>query len=229
MKKIDCIKFDKNLLLAILVTLQLLSCSSKNNTSIKKHKNDYVKYVMLNAVKPTPESFREIRSIFGKPRNTKIKIGIGFIISYLNMPIDKAITKLQKYLSLSEKFNMPVIVQLDGEQWCSNRPDLWNWWDKNKPGYNPKNKKNVEWTGWTPDSAVKIGWRNWGRQIRVLPMPNLMSPEYRKACREDMKKLVPIIMDWWHALPKKKEIFISWDKSRVGEFYRREQLVLSKR
>lgn len=74
------------------------------------------------------------------------------------------------------------MIELDGINYWQARPDLWNWWDKSKPGYNPENKKNVEWTDWTPDSAVKIGWRNWGSQHRVLPMPNLMSPAYLKAC-----------------------------------------------
>jgi len=29
----------------------------------------------------------------------------------------------------------------------------------NKPGFNAANRENVEWTGWSPDDAVKIAWR----------------------------------------------------------------------
>lgn len=198
------------------------SLNSEDNSSFvfnEEFENNELQFIVLNAVKPTPEAFKEIRSVFGR-QTGETKIGIGFIISYLNMTSDKAAVKLKKYLSLSEQFKMPVVIQLDGEQWWGRRPDLWNWWDKSKPSYDPANKKNVEWTGWTSDSAVKIGWRNWGRQLRVLPMPNLMSPDYRKACLMEMKKLVPIIMNWWHALPEEKKylligIKVGWE-SAIG-------------
>ncbi|MEA2068205.1 MAG: hypothetical protein U9P12_03295, partial [Verrucomicrobiota bacterium] len=108
-----------------------------------------------------------------------------------------------------EAANTPVWIKLDGEQWWGARPDLWNWWDPSKPGYDPENARNVEWTGWSSDRAVKIAWRDWGRQLRVLPPPNLMSPTYRKACHEAMERLVPIVAKWHTRLPeKKKRLFI---------------------
>jgi hypothetical protein len=112
----------------------------------------------------------------------------------------------------------PVMIKLDGEQWWQNRPDLWNWWDPQLPGYDPDNRNNVEWRWWGPEYALKIAWRNWGRQLRVLPPPNLMSPAYRKACHEAMDALMPILMDWYTALPEdKKYLFIGlnlgWESS----------------
>ena len=70
----------------------------------------------------------------------------------------------------------PVLVQIDTEHWWEARPDLWNWWDPAKPGFDPANRENVEWTGWSADDALKIAWRNWGRQIRVLPPPEPGQP-----------------------------------------------------
>ena len=32
-------------------------------------------------------------------------------------------------------------------------------------------------------------------------MPNLMSPPYRKACDSAVRMLVPMVRNWWHALP----------------------------
>jgi len=193
--------------------------NAKGLSSDAKIKNPS-QYIILNGVAATPEAFQEVVSVFGDSRHRKTMIGVGFIISYLGSPPDEAAGKLQKYLSLSEQFDVPIVVQLDGEQWWQNRPDLWNWWDKSKSGYNPENTKNVEWTDWSPDSAVKIGWRNWGRQVRVLPMPNLMSPDYRQACHVEMKKLVPIVMNWWHSLPEEKKyllvgVKIGWE-SAIG-------------
>lgn len=212
------IVFTISVFLCGVILPQKLRCQSSGSSFNPRIKAS-AKFIALNAVAATPHAFQEIVSVFGK-NSGKTAIGIGFIISYLNMPPDKAAAKLRKYLTLSEQFNLPVIIQLDGEQWWGNRPDLWNWWDKTKPGYNPENKMNVEWSGWTSDSAVKIGWRNWGNQIRVLPMPNLMSPAYREACHTAMKMLIPIIMDWWHALPEEKRylligIKVGWE-SAIG-------------
>jgi hypothetical protein len=82
---------------------------------------------------------------------------------------------------------------------------LWNWWDPAKPGFNPANRENVEWTGWSPDDAVKIAWRNWGQQIRVLPPPNFASPRYTAACREEIRRLVPVVLGWHERLPADKK------------------------
>jgi len=159
-------------------------------------------YIIINAVDSDEASFQKLKDLFYQGGTNDISVGVGLIISYLHLNPEEAAGRLKKYLSLSEKYGIPVVVQLDGEQWWGNRPDLWNWWDKNKPGYDPNNRQNVEWTFWQADNAVKIGWRNWGRQLRVLPMPNIMSPLYREACHAEMKKLVPIITNWWKELPE---------------------------
>jgi hypothetical protein len=64
------------------------------------------------------------------------------------------------------------------------------------------NRENVEWTGWSPDDAIKIAWRNWGRQIRILPPPKLASPRYTAACRAEVRRLVPVVRDWHAGLRK---------------------------
>lgn len=182
--------------------------SQKKMGVVASEANHPLQYIIVNGIAPTPESFDEVASVFGKNTDRKTAIGVGFILSYFQMSPETAAERLKKYLSLSVQFDLPVMVQLDGEQWWGNRPDLWNWWDDKKPGYNPENRKNVEWTAWTPDSAVKIGWRNWGRQLRVLPMPNLMSPAYRDACHIEMGKLIPIVIEWWNSLPKEKKYLL---------------------
>src|SRR3546814_2356165 len=85
------------------------------------------------------------------------------------------------------------------------RPDLWNWWDPSRPGYDPANRENVEWTSWSPDDAVKLGWLNWGRQIRLNPMPNLISPDYREAVALQMGVFIDVVMDWYEALHQDKK------------------------
>jgi hypothetical protein len=71
---------------------------------------------------------------------------------------------------------------------------------------------------------MKIAWRNWGRQIRVLPPPNLLSPEYRKAVHDAMNELMPIVMEWKMLLSEdKKHLFVGinvgWETSLCYNSY----------
>lgn len=210
----------KIVIISIFPFLLISGCLAKDDQPDDRPVTQPSQYILVNGVDATPQSFGEVASVFGKTTDHETAIGVGFIISYLQLSPEEAAAKLKKYLALSREFDLPVIVQIDGEQWWAKRPDLWNWWDDTKPGYDPANRYNVEWAAWNPDSAVKIGWRNWGRQLRVLPMPNLMSPVYRKACHDQMKKLVPIVMDWWNELPAEKKyllvgIKVGWE-SAIG-------------
>ena len=154
-------------------------------------------------------AFEHMQQLKKSSTSERYDIGLAAIFSYLNMSREQCKAKIETFLSLSEQYDIPIVVQLDGEQWWQGRPDLWNWWNPAGAGYNPENRKNVEWTGWGPEHAIKIAWRNWGRQIRVLPPPNFMSPDYRKACHDEMRIMVPLVMDWYKKLPpEKKHLFI---------------------
>jgi len=164
------------------------------------------------------DSFAQIAREFTNQPNSQVRIGVASIFSYLQHPRERVAANLREFLRLAKQTETPIVVQLDGEQWWNNRPDLWNWWDTNRHGFSPANRANVEWTGWSPDSAMMIAWRNWGRQLRVLPPPNLMSPRYREACHAEMRVLIPLVLDWWRALPaNQKELLIGikvgWESS----------------
>ena len=184
-------------------------------------------YLVVNIIpgEAYPPIFKEIAQLNQGRTSAHGTMGIGAIFSYLNSSRKQTRDDLNEFLSLSEKYDIPVIVQLDGEQWWGARPDLWNWWDPERPGYDTSNRQNVEWFGWGPEYAMKIAWRNWGRQIRVLPPPNLVSPRYRAACHDEMRLLIPVVLQWWNRLPdKKKRLFIGvklgWESSiGVNSFY----------
>ena len=165
-----------------------------------------------------PEALRQIHHEFDPVGARGVKVGAGAIFSYLRQPRAQTVAELQAFLAEVRQTGTPVVIQLDGENWWEARPDLWNWWDPSRPGYSPGNRTNVEWTSWSAEGAIKIAWRNWGRQIRVLPPPNLMSPAYRSACHEEMRVLIPIILNWWQALPVgQKSLFVGiklgWESS----------------
>ncbi|MBI4556061.1 MAG: hypothetical protein HY706_00630 [Candidatus Hydrogenedentes bacterium] len=173
----------------------------------------------------TPDAFNEIRDTIAAEPNSSLRIGVAFTFSILETPTELLADSLRRLLAASEASGVPVLVGLDGQNWWETRSDLWNWWDPSLPGYNPNNVNNVEWTGWAPSSAVKIGWRNWGSQIRVRPAPNLASPQFMAEHLDRYKVLVGIVADWYRRLPAdRKYLFgglkIGWEASiGVNAFY----------
>jgi hypothetical protein len=165
------------------------------------------------------EDFAEIKRAFPDVPHSKIRIGVGYIFSYLRIENDAVLLgSLRDHLQAATDSDTPLLIQLDGENWWDARPDLWNWWDPSLPGFDPANRANVEWSGWTPDHALKLAWRNWGSQLRVRPPPNLMSRRYRQVCHEKMGLLIPVIVNWWKALPDDKKqlligVKVGWESS----------------
>jgi len=176
------------------------------------------KYIFFNHGLFAENEIQDIVSIFGKQSDKKVAVGIGVIVSVLNASTTDVVEKINSQLALASKYCLPVSIKLDAEVWWEYRSDLWNWWDQSKPGFNPDNKDNVEWTDWTNDSAVKLGWLNWGRQIRMVPTPNLMSPRYKEAWKSAMTASVNAIKLWYDELPADKKylfgsIVIGWESS----------------
>ncbi len=166
----------------------------------------------------TPEGLIEITRNFPVSADSHRRVGVAFIFSYLNTSDADTLESLRRFLDAARRTRTPILIKLDGESWWSAVPEMWNWWDPAKSGYDPANRENVEWTGWSPDFAIRIAWRNWGRQIRILPPPNLFSPRYRKVCHKKMAMILPIIRDWWQSLPPDEKnllvgINVGWESS----------------
>jgi hypothetical protein len=49
---------------------------------------------------------------------------------------------------IAKQTNTAVHFLVDDHIDWSERPDLWNWYDPTRRGYNPDNRKNVEWYDW---------------------------------------------------------------------------------
>lgn len=165
----------------------------------------------MNQSRPTSlgrEQFEEILQEFPNHPEWPLQTGVSYIFSPLRTKPETTVAALKTFLRAASETSTPVLVQIDLEHWWQARPDLWNWWDPNQPGYDPANRENVEWTGWSSQQAIKIAWRNWGQQIRVLPPPNLASPKYLTACRQEIRRLVPIVMNWHSTLPASKQYLL---------------------
>ncbi len=193
------------------------------------HSQEQPKYIFINSApnriwsvtKPSTFSRKHIDEIIQKinaPENKNLRVGISYIFDFLQTDLDSVEKSLDNFMSLSVQTNVPILINLDGANWWAARPDLWNWWDRNMPGYNPANRKNVEWTGWDDSLAIKISWRNWGRQIRILPAPNLMSSAVLSAHIGALKRLIPRVINWYNTLPlNQKYLFgglkLGWETS----------------
>lgn len=176
-------------------------------------------YILINTSAADGDAtIARIARDFRAPAGHPVRIGVGRIFSYFGRGHDRLEGDLRHFLNLCRDHDLPVLVALEGEYWWEGRPDLWNWWRPNAAGYDPANRENVEWTSWDSADALKIAWLNWGRQLRVLPPANLMSPRYRAACHAEMRRYVPIVVEWWRGLPAaKKDLFVGlkvgWESS----------------
>lgn len=177
------------------------------------------RYIFLNSApgknfsvaKPatfTRKFFDDVLKKTDIPVNDKMRLGISAIFDFLSTNIDSVEKSLDCFMQISQQTKVPILINLDGINWMNARPDLWNWWDPQKKGYNPGNKKNVEWTSWDESGAIKISWRNWGVQFRVSPAPNLSSPAVIEAQITSLKRLVPRIVKWYNALPSDKKYLL---------------------
>lgn len=173
----------------------------------------------------TADLLASIPETLGTRGNRKLMVGAAFSFSVLEQTGAELAEVLQRLFDASEEAQVPVFPCLDGQNWWESRPDLWNWWDPGRPGYNPENRANVEWFGWGPEYAVKIGWRNWGRQIRVAPAPNIESPAVLAEHDRAFRELVPLLARWHRSLAAdRKYLFggfkVGWEASiNVNAYY----------
>lgn len=173
----------------------------------------------------TVESMREIAEKIGTPGNDRLRVGPSFIFSLLESDAETLQASIAAMLAASREAEVPILITLDGQNWWRGRSDLWNFWDPALPGYDPDNRKNVEWTDWGPEHAVKIAWRNWGRQIRIQPTQNIFAPAVQKELRAKLAICAREIARWYRSLPPdRKYLFggvkLGWETSiNVNAYY----------
>ncbi|MCL1971873.1 MAG: T9SS type A sorting domain-containing protein [Endomicrobia bacterium] len=154
-----------------------------------------------------------LKKIGTRGRNNR-RLAVCYTYNYMDCddssPLSSKINALKDKLKLAEDNDVPIIIRLDGVNWWKRRPDLWNWWDQSKPGYNPENIHNVERYGWNMDTAVKICWRIWGAvpPTRVEPQPNMGSKAVREAHAEALNVIMPVIMEWYNKLPADRKYLL---------------------
>lgn len=164
------------------------------------------KYIFLNDY-DWAYNYDKIKAYFGDSKGKRVAVGNAILIYIFERSVEVFDNTIRKHLAQSLEYEIPVLVELDPITFW-NVPELWNWWDPNMAGYNPENRYNVEWSSWSPDDAVKIGWLNWGSQMRLQPMANLMSPVYQAAVKKRMDHFIAIVAEWYEALPADRKYLL---------------------
>lgn len=182
-----------------------------------KEKSAFVtpKHLLLNYVtsvdqpKQAEELMGYVRETFGEAnRASSLKVGLAILYVPKDRLADHA-ARLKADLALAQSMNVPVLIQVDTENWLPE--SLLNWHDPKKPGFDPAKVADVEWYGWTPDTAVKLCWRNWGTTVRVGPHPNLLSPRFQAWEKSIYEAMAPVVVEWIKSLPPEQQrLFVGW-------------------
>ena len=172
-------------------------------------------YLLLNystsidRPKQADEMMNYVHDTFGAAnRASALKVGLAILYTPKDRVSDH-VARMKADLDLAQKLKVPVLIQVDTENWL---PDsLLNWHDPKKPGFDPAKVADVEWFGWTPDTAVKLCWRNWGTTVRVGPHPNLLSPRFQAWEKSIYQALAPVVTQWLAELtPEQQGLFVGW-------------------
>ena len=123
---------------------------------------------------------------FGKPADPKKRNwGFHFIIfawrfdpEHTENPHADIARAVEGAFDVALRNDIAVHLTVEDHEW-SNRPDLWNFADENKPGYDPGNRAHVEWSDWdgTPHPHR---YRNWGKAESMPPVMCYNSPAVLK-------------------------------------------------
>lgn len=180
-----------------------------------RKENTCANCILWNGNNPSNYSTAAVSEIIngiGTKGTSTRRLGVGAIFEPNYIDLDKTKQSLANLLNTSLVNDFPVYLSLDNFNWWEGRPDLWNWWDPSKPGYDPNNKANVEWTDWDGDvnnnHVLKISWTNWGIQFRRPPAPNLLSQKYITNSQDNLNQLLPIIVSWYNSLPADKKYLL---------------------
>ena len=103
-----------------------------------------------------PEKAGELAERVGMKGDGKTRL-LGFGLPNATYELEEQLpSRIRSAFAAAREHDMAVMLHFDFHLAWKNRPDLWNWFDPDKPGYNPNNKYNVEWHGWDgPPNKVR--------------------------------------------------------------------------
>jgi len=142
-----------------------------------------------------PEKAGELAERIGMKGDGKTRLlGFGLPISTYEFEEQLPIL-IRRSFSAAREHDMAVMLSFDFHVAWKNRPDLWNWFDPEKPGYNPSNKYNVEWHCWD-GPPNKASYLNWGGLERRPPQMCFTSKKTRAEVTRIVSKVIgPVLRE----------------------------------
>jgi hypothetical protein len=116
----------------------------------------------------SPEQASDLIKMIGTQGDGRTRL-LGFGLPCATFVLEKQVPdNIHRAFAIARQYNLAVMLHFDFHVQWPNRPDLWNWFDPTKPGYNPDNRRNVEWFGWDGPPA-RARYLNYGEAERMPP------------------------------------------------------------
>ncbi|MGC8641341.1 MAG: hypothetical protein ACP5XB_15865, partial [Isosphaeraceae bacterium] len=143
----------------------------------------------------SPEKAGELAERVGLKGDGKTRL-LGFGLPNPTFELEAQLpSRIRGAFAAAREHDMAVMLHFDFHLAWKNRPDLWNWFDPNKPGYDPNNKDNVEWHGWD-GPPNKVRYIDHGVLERVAPNMCFTSKKVRAEVTRIVSKIIgPVLRE----------------------------------
>jgi len=142
-----------------------------------------------------PEKAVELAERVGVKGDGKTRL-LGFGLPNPTFEIEAQLpSRIRSAFATAREHDLAVMLHFDFHLAWKNRPDLWNWFDPDKPGYDPNNKYNVEWHGWD-GPPNKVRYLNHGVLERQPPNMCLTSKRTRAEVTRIVSRVIgPVLRE----------------------------------
>lgn len=142
-----------------------------------------------------PEKAGELAEKIGMKGDGKTRL-LGFGLPTSTYELEEQLpNRIRSAFAAALEHDMAVMMHFDFHLAWKNRADLWNWFDPDKPGYDPNNQYNVEWHGWD-GPPNKARYLNWGVLERIAPNMCFTSEETRAEITRIVSEIIgPVLRE----------------------------------
>ena len=148
---------------------------------------DEVQYLVFT---PEPRDFETLRTLDrivaeyvkrmrGMQQGQRRKWGMSVILPSWTAPPEALRAFIRQAFDLAASNDIAFHFTVESLDW-QTRNDLWNYKDRDKPGYDPANIGNVEWSDWDK-KGFPYRFRDWGTPEQMAPVICYNSPKVLSA------------------------------------------------